>query len=128
MINNITTVYFTDESEYISSSGPLLKYSEQANIIKQSMVSDDKIIADSFKDSESKPFGTLLNFFFRRIGILYIMSAGFCWTNTKIYQKILRAETSRFVTALRRLWTRARFSRTSRRCGSTAFMPLSAMK
>lgn len=63
MINSITTVYFTDENEYISSSGPLLKFSEQSKMIKQSMVSDDKIIADSFKDSEPKPFGTILNFF-----------------------------------------------------------------
>lgn len=63
MINSITTVYFTDESEYISSSGPLLKFSERANMIKQSMVSDDKIIADSFKDGTPVPFGTLLNFF-----------------------------------------------------------------
>lgn len=63
MINSITTVYFTDESEYISSGGPLLKYSEQANMIKQSMVSEDKIIADSFKDSAPVPFGNLTNFF-----------------------------------------------------------------
>lgn len=63
MINSITTVYFTDESEYISNSGQLLKFSEQSKMIKQSMVSDDKIIADSFKDSEPKPFGTILNFF-----------------------------------------------------------------
>ncbi len=63
MINSITTVYFTDESEYISSGGPLLKFSEQANMIKQSMVSDDKIISDSFKDGTPIPFGTLLNFF-----------------------------------------------------------------
>lgn len=63
MINSITTVYFTDENEYISSGGSLLKFSEQSKMIKQSMVSDDKIIADSFKDSEPKPFGTILNFF-----------------------------------------------------------------
>lgn len=63
MINSITTVYFTDESEYISNSGSLLKFKEQSKMIKLSMASDDKIIADSFKDSEPKPFGTLLNFF-----------------------------------------------------------------
>lgn len=63
MINSITTVYFADENEYISSSGQLLKFSEQSKMIKQSMVSEEKIIADSFKDSEPKPFGTLLNFF-----------------------------------------------------------------
>lgn len=63
MINSITTVYFTDENEYISNSGQLLKFSEQSKMIKPSMVSDDKIIADSFKDSEPKPFGTILNFF-----------------------------------------------------------------
>lgn len=63
MINSITTVYFTDESEYISSSGPLLKYSEQTNMVKHSMVSEDKIVADSFKDSTLTPFGTILNFF-----------------------------------------------------------------
>ena len=63
MINSITTAYFTDENEYISSSGQLLKFSEQANMIKPSMVSEEKIIADSFKDSEPKPFGTILNFF-----------------------------------------------------------------
>lgn len=63
MINSITTVYFTDENEYISSSGQLLKFSEQSKMIKQSMVSEGKIIADSFKDSEPKPFGTILNFF-----------------------------------------------------------------
>lgn len=62
MINSITTVYFTDENEYISSSGQLLKFSEQSKMIKQSMVSEEKIIADSFKDSEPKPFGTILNF------------------------------------------------------------------
>lgn len=63
MTDNIATVYFTDESEYISCGGTLLKYREQANMVKYSMVSDEKIIADSFKDSEAKPFGTLLNFF-----------------------------------------------------------------
>lgn len=63
MINSITTVYFTDENEYISSSGPLLKFSEQSKMIKQLMVSEEKIIADSFKDSEPKPFGAILNFF-----------------------------------------------------------------
>lgn len=41
----------------------MLKFSEQANMIKPSMVSEEKIIADSFKDSEPKPFGTILNFF-----------------------------------------------------------------
>lgn len=63
MINSITTVYFTNENEYISSGGLLLKFSEQSKMIKQSMVSEEKIIADSFKDSEPKPFGTILNFF-----------------------------------------------------------------
>lgn len=63
MINSITTIYFTDENEYISSCGQLLKFSEQSKMIKQSMVSEEKIIADSFKDSEPKPFGTILNFF-----------------------------------------------------------------
>lgn len=63
MINSITTVYFTDESEYISNNGSLLKYSEQANMIKYPLVSDEKIIADSFKDSTPVPFGTLTNFF-----------------------------------------------------------------
>ncbi|MDE7279833.1 MAG: hypothetical protein K2N26_08935 [Oscillospiraceae bacterium] len=63
MINSITTVYFTDESEYISNSGSLLKFSEQSKMIKQSMVSEEKIIADSFKDGTPLPFGTLLNFF-----------------------------------------------------------------
>lgn len=63
MINSITTVYFTGENEYISSSGQLLKFSEQSKMIKQSMVSEEKIIADSFKDDTPLPFGTLLNFF-----------------------------------------------------------------
>lgn len=62
MINNITTVYFTDEWEYISSGGPLLKYSEQAEMIQKSMVSDEKVLSESFKDSASVPFGTLTNF------------------------------------------------------------------
>lgn len=63
MINSITTVYFTDECEYISSGGSLLKYSGQGNMVKHSMVSDEKIISDGFKDSTPVPFGTLLNFF-----------------------------------------------------------------
>ena len=63
MINSITTVYFTDENEYISSGGSLLKYSEQANMIKNSMVSEGKIIADGFKDSAPVLFGSLINFF-----------------------------------------------------------------